>query len=167
MPLWHSSNIGWSLLPYNVRKLVPVELSYLQNFSALCPFLLYFFLFPFPWCGSLSREGHPPPMQPTKAAQGWVKKPSLLPSLGWESRGGMSFHASKTTRLNSSSDLFHCGDESFYFFRSYPSLCRLFSPLNLTLLPSPIRFFFFAFLPLLCCSLSINSADHCHGPWNF
>lgn len=147
-----------------------LEWSHLQNISAPSVSLFLCFIFyPFSWCGSLSREGHSPPTCLTKAARGWGERPSLLPSPCWESRGGMSFHASKTTSLNSSTDLFYCVDEPFTFPRIYS------------------LFFFFFFLPEIshsyppcltscCSSLSVhlvlcpprlNSVDHCCCFWNF
>lgn len=112
---------------------------------------LCFIFYPFSPCGSLSREGHSPPTCPTKAACGWGERPSLLPSPCWESRGGMSFHASKTTSLNSSTDLFYCVDEPFTFSQDLFSILFFFSPKSL--IPT---------LPVCCsfsppCSLSTSS----------
>lgn len=105
---------------YNT-KAYPTEPCHLQSTSYLCTSLPSFTVFFFFLFSSLvwviEQRGPLSPTCPTKAACGLGKRPALLSSSCWESRGGMSFHASSTTSLNSSADLFHYVNESFYYFR--------------------------------------------------
>lgn len=79
------------------------------------------------WAGRGALQRHAPQRQPV----GRGHEPSSLPSPCRESRGGMGFHASKTTSLTSFTDLFHYVDEPFTFSRFYSLSSFLLSPRNL------------------------------------